>query len=80
MEIFVGETSRLLQLQAWLEDGWSIEEPILQRSVYHRLYGRVCAYEVVVHQRDERRVIALRDKPGVQHWLCEHRLAVLDVA
>lgn len=74
------DNQRLSQLQAWLDAGWVIEEPVLQRSVYHGLNGRVCAFEVVVRHRERRQVIALHDAPDVQLFLLQRRLAVLDLA
>jgi hypothetical protein len=71
---------RLLQLQAWLQAGGQIEEPVLQRSAYHGMTGRVCVFEVIVSHGGDRRVIALSDDPAVYSWLSRQRLAVLDIS
>jgi len=71
---------RLDQLQTWLATGWRIEEPVLQRNAYHGPHGRTCAFEVVVNNAGERRVIGLRDAPAVQDFLLQQRLAILDLS
>lgn len=74
------ENSRLAQLQSWIAAGWQIEEPVLLRSAYYGIRGRVCAFEVVVNCQGERRVVALHDVPEVQAFLSQHDLSILDVA
>lgn len=70
---------RLHQLQVWLAAGWTIEEPVLQRSAYYAQRGRVAAFEVVVRQRGERRAIVLPDVPDVHRFFDARRLAVLNL-
>jgi hypothetical protein len=70
----------LQQLQNWIITGWRIEEPVLQRNVYHALDGRVCVFEVVLCRCGERRAIALHDEPDVHRFLHEQGLRVLEVA
>jgi len=74
------ENPRLDQLQAWMAAGWQIEEPVLLRSAYYGISGRVCVFEIVVNHKGERRVVALHDVPEVQTFLSQQQLAVLDVA
>jgi hypothetical protein len=71
---------RLSQIQAWLQAGGRIEEPVLQRSAYHGMTGRVCVFEVIVNHGGDRRVIALADDPAVYTWLSRQHLAVLDIS
>lgn len=80
MQVERTQMERLALLESWLLGGWWIEEPVLQRSVYHGLHGRVCAFEVILSHADERRVLALHDGPDVQQFLAEHQLTVLNVA
>lgn len=68
------------QVGMWLEAGWQIEEPVVQRSVYYTVAGRVSAFELVLHCRDQRRVVALEAVPAVQAFLRQHALAVLELA
>ncbi len=70
---------RLDQLRSWLMAGWVIEEPVLQRSIYHGIHGRVTGFEVVVERGGERRVVALRDVPEVQNFMLERGLTVLEL-
>lgn len=71
---------RLSQLQAWMDAGGQIEEPVLQRSAYYSARGRVCMFEVVVNHGGVRRVIALADEPDVYLFLNQQRLSILDVS
>jgi hypothetical protein len=71
---------RLSQLQAWMEAGGQIEEPVLQRSAYYSARGRVCMFEVVVNHGGVRRVIALAEDPDVYSFLDQQRLSILDVS
>jgi hypothetical protein len=71
---------RLWQLQSWLRAGGQIEEPVLQRSAYHGVTGRVCIFEVVVNHGGSRRAIMLSDDPAVYTFLSQQHLAVLDVS
>ena len=80
MDYRLDATDRITQLEDWLIAGWEIEEPVLQRSAYYRADGRVCAFEVVLCRRGERRAIALHDVPAVQTFLVQRRLAVLDLS
>lgn len=75
-----GDDQRMSQLQAWLDAGWWIEEPVLQRSAYHGLNGRVWAFEIVVRRSEQRQVIVLPDAPPVHQFLQQQHLAVLDLA
>lgn len=79
MEV-VQQNLRLFQLQAWLQAGGQIEEPVLQRSAYYSARGRVCMFEVVVNHGGVRRVIALADDPDVYVFLNQQRLSILDVS
>ena len=71
---------RLKQPETWLAAGWQIEEPVLQRNLFHGPNGRTCSFEVVVHNAGERRVCGLRDAPDVQAFLVRQQLAVLDLS
>lgn len=72
--------THLHQVCAWLEAGWQIEEPVVQRSVYYTAAGRVSAFELVLHSPDERRVVALEAGPAVQAFLKQRDLVVLELA
>lgn len=73
-------SARLGQVSSWLDAGWQIEEPVIQRSVYYTNAGRVCALELVLSSGDARRVVALEDAPAVQAFLKQRQLRVLDLA
>lgn len=80
MERNLNVDPRLNQLEAWLAADWQIEEPVLQRNAYHGPHGRTCAFEVVLINAGERRVIGLRDAPAVQEFLLRQRLAILELS
>lgn len=75
-----GGHQRLAQVEEWLAAGWEIEEPVLHRSAYLRPDGRVCAFELILARRGERRAIALHDVPVVQLFLAQRSLTVLDLS
>ena len=69
----------LPELLRRLDDGWRIEEPLLQRSVSHGLHGRSTVLEVVICKEGQRRAIALADGAEVQQFLRQRRLRVFEV-
>jgi hypothetical protein len=68
---------RLELLQSWLDQGWQIEQPVLQRRVLYAATGQACVFEVVIIKCGEWRVIALSDGPDVYAFLMHHHLDVI---
>ena len=68
----------LAELMRLLDEGWCVEEPVLQHSGAD---GRGCCaiLEVVLHKDDERRVVALGSDLPVWEFLEQRKLAILDV-
>jgi hypothetical protein len=72
-------TSYLSELLSRLDDGWQVEEPILQRTLLHGPRGRHTALEVILRKERERKVIALADDPEVWEFVARRRFAILEV-
>ena len=72
-------TSYLPELLCRLDDGWQVEESILQRSLLHGPRGRDAVLEVILRKDRERTVIALADDPEAWEFVAQRRLAILEV-
>jgi hypothetical protein len=71
--------NHLPELLRRLDEGWSIEEPLLHRSVVHGWDGRRSVFEVVICRDVERRALALVDDPDVEQFLTQRCFAILEV-
>lgn len=72
-------TNHLPELLQRLHAGWSIEEPLLQRSTLGSMRGRQTVIEVVIRKDQVRSVLALIDDPEVYDFLTEHHFAILEI-
>jgi hypothetical protein len=72
-------TSHLPELLRRLDEGWWIEEPLLQRSILFGLDGRRSVLEAVICKDRERCVIALGDEPEVQAFVAQRGLRLLEL-
>lgn len=70
---------RLSQLVAWVDQGWHVEAPVLQRDVLRGPTGRMAVFEVVMRRGSERRVLALNSDQAVDRWLQDAKVAVLNI-
>jgi hypothetical protein len=78
MAELLADAFHLAELMHLLDEGWCVEEPVLQHSGAD---GRGCCaiLEVVLHKDDERRVVALGSDLPVWEFLEQRKLAILDV-
>ncbi len=72
-------TGHLPELLRYLDDGWHIEAPLLQRSALHGIDGRSAVLEIVLRKERQRRVIAVGDDVEVRHFFESRRLPILEI-
>ncbi len=63
-------------LLSWLDQGWQIEQPVLQRSGLPAATSRLFVFEVIVIREGEWRVIALNDGPDVSAFFDHYRVEI----
>lgn len=68
---------RLDWLKRQIEQGWQIEQPVIQRAVLAGVTHQPAAYEFVLRQEYGCQVVAVPECPEVAHFLHEHALPVI---
>ncbi len=66
--------NRLQWLRAQMADGWRLEGPVIERSVYSSASRRTSAFEFVLRHERGCQVLAINDCPEVRSFLSERRL------
>lgn len=67
-------TNRLEWLCAQIANGWRLEGPVIERSVYLSASRRASAFEFVLRHERGCQVLAINDCPEVRGFLRERRL------
>ena len=70
-------TERLEWLKWQLAQGWRVESPVIERTLYYSVPGQDSTLEFILRHENGYQVVAIPDCPELQTFIKEQALAVV---